>query len=234
MLVLTVSVIIPAINEAARIERAVASAIAAGAEETIVVDGGSHDATPEKARRAGAKLIEATAGRAQQQNLGAAVASGQILLFLHADNWLGSEAIKQIRETVSAAADQTPMWGALRQCIDAPGYRYRWLEAGNAWRVRRRGLPFGDQAIFIRKTLFESQGGFPEYQLMEDLLLAQRLRREHWPCLLPGPVHVDPRRWQTHGVLRQTWRNWRLQWQLARGANPDQLARQYRRHDAQA
>jgi len=103
--VLTVSVVIPAVNEAARIERAIASAIAAGAEETIVVDGGSRDTTRSLASRAGAKVIEATAGRAHQQNQGAAVACGQILLFLHADNWLGSEASIRFAER----CPQTPI-----------------------------------------------------------------------------------------------------------------------------
>jgi rSAM/selenodomain-associated transferase 2 len=224
-----ISVIIPTLNEAASIAAAIDSAWRAGAAEVIVADGGSHDGTVDTCRRLRCELVTAPCGRASQQNAGAQVASGDVLLFLHADNRLGADDVA--RQIAAALADARRTHGAMRQRIDAPGGAYRWLERGNAARVRWLGLPYGDQAIFIRRPSFFEHGGFPSVPILEDLLLMQRLRRAAWPALIDGPVVVSPRRWQQHGVARQTLRNW---WLLARhacGATPESLARHYRRHD---
>lgn len=222
------SIIIPAINEAAHIERAVASAWRAGAAQVIVADGGSGDGTAALAADAGAAIVACPAGRARQQNAGAKQAAGDVLLFLHADNWLAAGVADQIAKALAASRG---MHGALRQRIDAAGPAYRMLERGNAERVRWLGLPYGDQAIFVRREAFEAAGGFLEVPLMEDVLLARQLRQRSWPLLLPGPVHVSPRRWQRHGIVRQTLRNWSLLAALALGVSPQRLAEHYRRHD---
>lgn len=222
------SVIIPAINEAAHISSAVKSAWDAGATEVLVSDGGSGDDTAQLAAAAGARVIVGPPGRALQQNGAASEATGDVLLFLHADNALPVDAIVQIE---SALARSKTFHGAFRQRIQAAGMGYRLLERGNAARVRWLGLPYGDQAIFIRRNIFEDAGGFPEVPLMEDLILMRRLRRRAWPVLLPGPLLVSPRRWQRHGILRQTLRNWRLTAAYSLGSSPEQLAQQYRRHD---
>jgi rSAM/selenodomain-associated transferase 2 len=224
-----VSVIIPAINEAERVGRAVASAWAAGAGEVLVVDGGSRDETVSLAEAAGAEVLQSPAGRATQQNAGARQSRGEVLLFLHADNWLGPECLVQ---SVAALDAQPKRWGgAFRQQIDSRRPLFRLIAWGDGLRVTCRGVPFGDQAIFLRREVFEQVGGFPEEPLMEDLMLAVRLRQLAWPLLLPGPVHVDPRRWQQRGPVRQTCRNLILQWRHARGATPQQLAAEYPRHD---
>lgn len=225
----TVSVIIPAIHEAEAIQRSVRSAVDGGAVETIVVDGGSSDETPQLAADAGALVIESPAGRGRQQNAGAELASGDVLLFLHADNFLSPTAIRQISEHFASHPDRR--WGALRQRILDDAVSYRLLEWGNAARVRWRRLPFGDQAIFVCRNSFAAVGGFPHEPLMEDLILSSRLRRRCRPVLLDGPVSVDPRRWRARGPWRQTWQNLRLQWRYARGASPAELAAAYRRHD---
>jgi len=223
------SVVIPALNEAANIARAVASAWHAGAAEVIVVDGGSDDGTAEIAGRLRCTLLTAPRGRAAQQNAGAGAATGEVLLFLHADNQL---AAADIADQVSTClADPRRLHGALRQQIDSPQFSYRWLERGNAARVRWLGLPYGDQAIFVRRETFLQWGGFPDEPLLEDLILMQRLRRQAWPALLPGPVAVSPRRWQKHGVVGQTVRNWWLLARYAGGAKPADLAGHYRQHD---
>jgi hypothetical protein len=152
-----------------------------------------------------------------------------VLLFLHADTWLAPGSIPQIRE---ALAKPGTSHGAFRQRIEAEGIAYRALEWGNAARVRWLGLPYGDQGIFVRQASFAKEGGFPVVQLMEDVCLAQRLRRSTWPQLLAGPLHVDPRRWKRQGILRQTLRNWLLLTAYKLGVPPDRLARFYRRHDA--
>ncbi|QEG42236.1 TIGR04283 family arsenosugar biosynthesis glycosyltransferase [Roseimaritima ulvae] len=227
-----ISVVIPAINEAEGIAAAVDSASSQGAMEVLVVDGGSQDDTVRRAQAAGARVVTSPSGRARQQNAGAALASGQVLLFLHADNRLGPHCLEQIRE----AFERRPQaWGgAFRHRIDAPQWLFRCIEWGDAMRVRWRGLPFGDQGLFIRREAFEQVGGFPDEPLMEDLLLARRMRRTAWPLLLPGPVWSSPRRWQRHGVVRQTVRNWSLQVAHACGCSPDRLAAYYRRHDGPA
>ena len=223
------SVVIPTLDEAENISRAVASSWHAGAAEVIVVDGGSADGTAEVAGRLRCTLLDAPRGRAAQQNAGARAATGDVLLFLHADNQL---AAADIADQVSAClADPHRLHGALWQQIDSPALAYRWLEWGNAARVRWLGLPYGDQAIFVRREKFLERGGFPDEPLLEDLILMQELRGRAWPALLPGPVVVSPRRWQRHGVVRQTARNWWLLARYAAGAKPVDLADYYRPHD---
>lgn len=218
-----VTVVIPAIDEESVITGAVRSAIEAGANEVIVVDGGSRDATPARAAESGAaKIVHSLPGRGIQLNAGGLVANGTMLLFLHADNRLVPQALAQLcRHT-------EPVWGAFRQRIDSPRRAYRWIERGNALRVRLLGVPFGDQATFVRRDVFEAHGGFAEVPLMEDVELAKRLRKIAKPILLEGPVEVSPRRWQQRGVVRQTLRNWSIQAAYKSGASPETLWRWYR------
>jgi rSAM/selenodomain-associated transferase 2 len=222
-----VSVIIPALNEGPVILRAIESALRAGADDVLVADGGSDDGTPDIARNAHVRVVAAPRGRALQQNAAAAAAQGDWLLFLHADNWLSEASIRQLQ---SAGGSDRPC-GGFYQAIEASGLAFRWLEKGNAWRVRWRGLAYGDQGIWVRRDLFWAVGGFPPVPLMEDVLLMKRLRRRSWPILLPGPLHVDARRWQRRGVVRQTLTNWCLLVGLHLGVSPARLARYYRRHD---
>ncbi len=223
-----VSTIIPTLNESPHIAQAIERAWEAGADEVIVVDGGSRDGTAEIARDLHCQFVKSQAGRAVQQNLGAASTQGEVLLFLHADTWLPPGGIDQIRR---ALGDGDVAGGAFHQKIEAQGRVYRWLEHGNAWRARRRGLPYGDQGIFMRRRVFDRLGGFPKVRLMEDLLLMKKFRRLAWPVLLPGPLHVSARRWQKYGPLRQTARNWLLLSAAWVGVSPDRLATYYAPHE---
>ncbi|WP_197442346.1 TIGR04283 family arsenosugar biosynthesis glycosyltransferase [Lignipirellula cremea] len=224
---IAVSVIIPTWNEEAGVVLAIERAWSAGADEVIVADGGSQDETCTLAGQSDCRLVTSPAGRARQQNAGAMAASGRVLLFQHADNWLAAGAIDQVREAIAGGAE----CGAFCQRIEAAGLLYRLLEWGNGRRVAWRGSPYGDQSIFVERTAFEAVGRFPEVPLLEDLLLMRQLRRRSRPRLLPGPLHVNARRWQKYGVLRQTLRNWRLLAAHRWGASPDQLASAYPRHD---
>jgi rSAM/selenodomain-associated transferase 2 len=218
------SIVIPALNEAAGIGLAVEHGLRLTPVDLVVVDGGSSDATAETARRAGATVIATRAGRGHQQAAGASATLGDVLLFLHADTWLAPEARGQIE---AALDDAATIGGAFRQEIDAAGFVYRWLEAGNAARVRWFKLAYGDQGIFVRRSAYESVGGFADLPLMEDVALMTQLRRRGRIALLPGPLRVSARRWRKHGVTRQTVRNWVLLAAYRLGVSPHRLARAY-------
>lgn len=225
---LKISAIIPTLNEQSTIRRAIESANRAGCDEIIVVDGGSADGTAVIASGDSCTVIESSPGRAKQMNRGAQQATGDVLLFLHADNWFESEVRSQILE---ALADPNVLAGAFRQQIEAEEAIYRWLEWGNAFRVDRFSVAYGDQGIFVRRSVFEQVGGFAEEPLLEDLLLSRRLKKEGKLVLLPGPLHVSARRWQANGVLRQTLRNWTILAAHRCGVSPGRLSRYYRIRD---
>ncbi len=217
-----VSVIIPTLNEEAQIAESINSAFNAGAKEVIVVDGGSSDKTLVTASDTRAKFLSSKPGRGAQLNCGFQAATGKYVLFLHADNRLSEDCLQQVCD-----ADD-PVWGAFQQAIQANGVLYRLLERGNATRVKLRRMPFGDQAVFVRTDTLREIGGVAELPLMEDVDLAQRLRRIAPPLLLPGPVSVDARRWQKRGVIRQTARNWFIQIAHTCGVSPQRLRTWYR------
>src|SRR5690606_30777893 len=217
------SVIIPTLNEGERIAGSIARMRAAGECEVIVVDGGSQDQTLAAAEAAD-RCLSAPRGRASQMNAGAGAASGDVLLFLHADCWPAPGAVVAIQQ---ALQDDQVIGGGFAQTIEAPGLRYRLLERGNALRVRATGWIYGDQGLFVRRDRFEQVGGFPPLPLMEDLYLSKRLMREGRLVLLPHRLHVSPRRWQQTGVIRQTLRNWTLLALAHCGCSPAVLARHY-------
>ena len=222
-----ISVVIPIINEANIIGHAIARAWAAGADEVIVVDGGSTDGSLDIVKRANCQLVHSEPGRGGQQNAGAKASSGDVVLFLHADTWLDEDACQQIRTSGDGVSN---VCGAFRQKIENEKRIYRWIESGNALRIRWRRLFYGDQGIFVCRKLFQSVGGFPEEPFMEDFILARKLRK-HRPLLLDGPIHVDARRWNTNGPLRQTFRNWCIVTLYYLGIQPKTLVRLYHRHD---
>ena len=222
-----VSVVIPALNEGSLIADCVERAWRAKADEVIVVDGSSADTTRQLAEQAGARVMIAAKGRATQQNAGATLATGDILLFVHADCTLGRHCISQIRTTMTSSEFG---YGCFRQRIMAKGVKYRALELGNDLRARVLQMPYGDQGIFIRKDLFDEIGGFAEFRLMEDAIIANELRRRTRPAILQGPIQVDARRWEKHGVVQQTFRNLLLTFAWRMGVHPDRLAKYYESH----
>lgn len=222
-----ISVVIPTWNEQTRIADAIGSAAAAGAGEIVVSDGGSQDDTVAVARRAGAtRVIQAEPGRGSQLAAGANAARGKMLVFLHADNQLTPQSLQQVVDCADAGT--TEVWGAMRQRIESPRSIFRWIEWGNALRVRFRKMPFGDQAIFVHRALYERVGGFEEVPLMEDVRLATKLRKIARPRLIPGPVIVDARRWDERGPIKQTALNVRIQLAHAVGVREETLASWYR------
>lgn len=221
------SVIIPALNEAEAIGRAIESSLALSPHEVIVADGGSTDDTVAIAKEFDCQVIECPRGRASQQNTGAAAACGDVLLFLHADAWIVPEAREQMERIL-----QSPdiPGGAFHHRIDAGGLMFRLVEAGDSLRVCCTRIAYGDQGIFLRRTVFEQLGGFPDVRLMEDVRLMRALRDHGRLALLRGPLHVSARRWNKHGAIRQTMRNWFLLGAEQLGVHPNRLADLYALH----
>jgi rSAM/selenodomain-associated transferase 2 len=217
-----ISVIIPALNESSNIERAIESV--QFANEVVVADGGSTDGTVEIAANLGAKIVESQPGRGRQLKAGAERAHGDLLLFLHADNWLGAGVEQQL---LSYAVGRSQLFGCFRQRIEADGFLFRMLEAGNAFRAHTQGLPYGDQAVFVDRTSYERVGGYADVPLMEDVILCRALRWQGRPGLLDGPVHLNARRWKADGVLRRTIRNWLILFAFRLGVSPERLVNWY-------
>lgn len=221
----SVSVVIPVLNEEQRVSDCVARAKALGHVEVIVVDGGSTDRTCDLACGAD-HVLHSDRGRAIQMNAGAAAATGEILLFLHADCWLEPAGLDEIRGVLGEHPDV--VGGGFRQILDHSGWAYRWLEWGNAARVRWPGWIYGDQGLFVRRSVFQQLGGFPLLPLMEDLDFSKSLKQAGRLSLLGRHLHVSTRRWEQTGPIRQTLRNWRFILSAHLGVPLEQLALQYR------
>jgi rSAM/selenodomain-associated transferase 2 len=175
------------------------------AGQVLVVDGGSRDGSVAAARAVpGVQVLEGAAPRAGQMNQGAAAAVGQALLFLHADAILPPQFARLIHQ---ALADPAVAGGAFALALDDSRLRARVVSRGANLRTRLTGHPYGDQALFVRRDLFQEMGGFMPWPYLEDLEFARRLRRRGRLCLLPQAVTVSARRWRAQGYLRTTWRN---------------------------
>lgn len=221
-----ISVIIPTLNEEKLVERAIWSAV--GADEVIVVDGGSNDQSVSLAKQTRATVIESRQGRGVQLRTGAEAATGDILLLLHADSWLHELAIPQLRAKYQATAATGAFHGCFRQRIEDSRFRYRLLERGNAIRATWFRTPYGDQAQFVDRKTYDAVGGIDDVPLMEDVLFSRKLRRISRPALLDGPVNLSARRWNRRGVIRQTIKNWSILSAFCLGVSPVKLARWYR------
>jgi rSAM/selenodomain-associated transferase 2 len=231
-----ISVVVPVLNEAAGIVATLASLapLRAAGHEVIVADGGSSDGTVALAAAQADEVVAAPRGRARQMNAGAAQARGEVLLFLHADTRLPHDAAAQLQRALAAGAH----WGRfdLRIEADAAARRAgRWMfplvSALINLRSRLSGIATGDQAIFVRTSLFQQLGGYADQPLMEDIELCRRLKAlpaAGAPACLRTRVATSGRRWQQHGVWRTIFLMWRLRWRYWRGESPDRLAQDYR------
>ncbi|HET98669.1 MAG TPA: DUF2064 domain-containing protein [Desulfurivibrio alkaliphilus] len=220
------SVIIPALNEAARIGATIAALGRTEGVEIIVADGGSRDQTPKLAATAGAKVLQTPPGRARQQNLAADLAQGPYLLFLHADTLPPPGYQHLIRQALD---DPATVAGAFRLNIEGKGTNLRLMEWGANLRSRLRQLPYGDQGLFMTKRIFTELGGFADLPIMEDYELVGRLRRRGRVLTLPEPVVTAGRRWQTLGVWRTFLINQTVVIGFHAGIAPEKLAALYRR-----
>jgi rSAM/selenodomain-associated transferase 2 len=220
---MSVSIIIPTLNEASCLAATLGRLRAAGPLEIIVADGGSRDATCALAAAAD-RLVRAPRGRAAQMNAGAAVARGDVLLFLHADCTVQADALPAAERCLARRGVAA---GCYQMVVQAEGWMFRFLDYCATARVRLTGSIYGDQGLFVRRELFERIGGFPAVPFMEDPLICKKLRRHGRMMVLRQPIAVSPRRWHRVGIIRQTMRNGILILLAMAGVPPQRLAQFY-------
>jgi hypothetical protein len=196
-----ISVIIPTLNEAKSIEQTIQQLNQHEPVEIIVVDGGSQDATIDLARAANAIILKLDPSKARQMNAGAARATGEILLFLHADTLLPDNYAEKVRTALKPDGVSA---GAFSLGIESDVNGLRLVENVANWRSRVFQMPYGDQALFVSRETFNQIGGYPDYPIMEDFEFVRRLKRRGKIVILPDSVRTSPRRWQNLGILK-TW-----------------------------
>ena len=219
-----ISVVMPVLND----ERALANQadffelLRSRGHESIVADGGSDDGSARLGANIADRMIETGRGRALQMNAGAAISTGSILWFVHADTRVPERALIEL-ERLSL----TGGWGRFDVQIDAPGGLFRLIGTMMNLRSRLSGVATGDQGIFVDADLYRRVGGYPTIALMEDIAISDRLRTQCRPVCLRVSVGASARYWQTHGIVRSILRMWRLRLAYRLGGDPATLHRTY-------
>lgn len=218
----SLTVVIPVLDEEGRVRDAVMSARASARARVVVVDGGSRDDTVRVARSSGATVLKSARGRGRQMNAGATATTRRggdgdddVLVFLHADSTLpkGYDEVIE-RELNDQTSRKSREWGAFAfKMSEEEGEGFgraltkRAIEFGTNARCRLFGMPYGDQALVIRRQTFDSVGGFDELPFMEDYIMAEKLRRRGSPVLFRAPVKTSGRRWDERGLFKVTLMN---------------------------
>ena len=220
------SIILPALNEAEAIANTLAplQSVRAHGVEVILVDGGSSDRTRDIAAPLVDRVIDSERGRAKQMNAGAAVASGDALLFLHADSILPDDGDIQIAQ---AFIDPRFQWGRFDVSIHGMHVMFPVIAWFMNHRSRTTGIATGDQGIFVTRNAFMKIGGFPDQPLMEDVEICKRLKKISPPACIAKKIITSGRRWEKHGVWRTIWLMWRLRFSYYCGATPESIHRAY-------
>jgi rSAM/selenodomain-associated transferase 2 len=224
-----VSIILPVLNEAEHINGVIEHLRALDPDhcsEIIVIDGDPQGSTIHAIQDEGVHPLISGEGRARQMNRGAAAASGDFLLFLHADTRLPRDAFATL---ISAMRNERFVAGAFDLGFNTKRWIFRITEHYVFFRTRLTKIPFGDQALFVRREYFSTIGGFHEIPIMEDVELMKRIRKKgDRIVIIPNKVMTSPRRYEREGILYCTFRNWTLQLLYALGASPERLVKWYR------
>ena len=225
----TLSVIIPALNEAASLADTLAclQAMRARGHEVIVVDGGSRDATVDLGRHGADQVINSPPGRARQMNRGAQVARGDFLWFLHADTRVPTHADGLI---ASALTSSGHCWGRFDVRLADDSVLLSWVARLMNLRSRLSGIATGDQGMFMTRVAYEQIGGFEDIPLMEDVAASRALRRQSAPATLRTSLLTSARRWREHGIIRTIVTMWGLRLAYFLGVPAQRLARYYSAH----
>lgn len=220
------SIIIPVLNEEGRIQSTLEplQGLRLKGHEIIVVDGGSQDTTISRCAPLADHVLQSPPGRATQMQAGAAVSSGDILWFLHADSTVPGQAQRHI---TGALADAKADWGRFDISLDDDHPLLRCVAWFMNQRTQLTGIATGDQGIFIRRALFEAIGGFPDVPLMEDIRISRSLKKHGRPCRVRARLGTSSRRWKKHGIARTILTMWSLRLAHFAGVSPQRLARYY-------
>jgi rSAM/selenodomain-associated transferase 2 len=221
-----ISIVIPVLNEASVIGQTLSALqpLHEAGHEVIVVDGGSEDTSLLLAKPLADRVIQSPRGRSRQMNAGAKMASGELLLFLHADTFLPGRADRLIIEGMHRKRRE---WGRFDVKLSGDHSLLRVIEFLMNWRSRLFQIATGDQAIFVSRELFETIGGFPEIDLMEDIALSKVLKKYGRPLCLWQRVNTSSRRWEEKGLFRTIFLMWFLRLAFLFKADPKRLARFY-------
>ncbi len=236
-----VSIIIPIFNEADNLPQLFENITSLNPtpQQMILIDGGSTDSSTVIAQNLikavlcdtssaiDWQLLESNAGRATQMNAGASLASGEVLLFLHADTQLPTQAIADITAAISTTATRNTVWGRFDVQLDSNALMLRVVSQMINWRSRLSSIATGDQAIFIQRTLFEQLGGYPDQALMEDIEMSKRLKALAKPICFNRKVVTSARRWQQYGTWRTIILMWQLRFDYWRGVSADNIRARY-------
>jgi rSAM/selenodomain-associated transferase 2 len=202
-----ITVVMPVLNEEIVLNETLSSLHITDREELIVVDGGSSDKTLSIAQKFTDRVYITKRGRGHQMNFGAGKADGEVLLFLHADCILPTEAFGIIRKVLK---DKRISAGAFDLSIDHPKLLFRIMEFGANLRSRVTSIPYGDQGLFMKREVFEQLGGFPDISLMEDIEISRKLKKIGIISFVRPPIKTSPRRWLQEGPLFTTLRDWTI------------------------
>jgi len=221
----SIAVVVPIYREAARLPALLAQLRSQPADEVILVDGGSDDGSQAILQQSGLTWIETAAGRARQMNAGAAQVTSDVILFLHADTEMTAAHLQAVR---AAMVDARVVGGRFNLRLSGEQWVFRVIEWLINWRSRLTRISTGDQCIFIRRSLFEQLGGFPDLPLMEDVALSKQMKRVGRIACLKEPVVTSSRRWEQHGIARTVLLMWQLRLLYWLGVSPARLAARYR------
>lgn len=220
-----ISVIVPVLNDADSLDSLLWQLREISPDlEIVVADGGKSKDARDVCGRYGALWTDSRRGRAVQMNRGAARSSGRILWFLHADTIIHPSSLDVIRSTLE---DPGTVGGAFRFRLHQRHWYASLLDLGVNLRSGRLKLPYGDQGFFVRRTVFESMGGYREIPFMEDVEFIRRLPRYGEVAILKVPIGVSSRRWEREGFFYTTIRNWLVTVAFLRGVPPDRLMKYY-------
>jgi rSAM/selenodomain-associated transferase 2 len=221
---MNISVVLPVLNEEQSIRGTLQSLIRLTPYEIIVVDGGSRDRTLEICKEFAVDVMHAERGRARQMNVGARRASGEVLLFLHADTRLPQSALNDI---AAALSDSRYLGGRFDVELEGAHWMLKIVGTLINWRSRATKVATGDQALFVRREVFDRMGGFPDIPLMEDIAFCRALKRIGGVACLRSRVITSARRWERDGVWRTIFKMWSLKVCYLAGVSPMRLKRFY-------
>ena len=222
----TISVIVPVLNDASCLEinKGQFGDIANAGIEVIIVDGGSSDNSAEFARHLGLKVLTTRPGRGWQLAQGVEHASGDLLVFLHVDTKLPADSIEHLQRILTSPQAQ---WGYFSLRLSSDKAIYQCISACMNLRTRMSHVITGDHVLFVKRSLYEEIGGFPDFPIMEDVAISKKLRQKAKPVLIKSPVITSSRRWEINGVVPTILKMWCFRLLYFIGVPPRQLAKYY-------